>query len=115
MILCYKHLVPKGYVGLTFFPFVFLKDNKFKEDKVLINHEWIHLKQQLELLIIPFFLWYGIEFLARLQQYKNWHLAYRNISFEREAYCNESNVKYLNQRGFWQFLKYLRNHDFSTK
>lgn len=115
MILYYKYLVPKGYVGLTVFPFVFLKDKKFNQDKTLINHECIHLKQQLELLIVPFFLWYGIEFLIRLHQYKDRHLAYRNISFEREAYQNESNVKYLEQRGFWQFLKYLRHHDFPVR
>ena len=115
MILYYKYLVPKGYMGLTVFPFVFLKDKKFKKNKRLINHEYIHLKQQLEILIIPFFIWYGIEFLIRLIQYKDKHLAYKNISFEREAYQNESNVKYLNQRGFWQFLKYLRNHDFPIR
>ncbi len=82
---------------------------------MLINHEYIHLKQQLELLIIPFFVLYGIEFRIRLCFYKSWILAYKNMSFEREAFCNESNVKYLNQRGFWQFLKYLRNHDFQAQ
>ncbi len=114
MILYSKYLVPKGYLGITIYPFVFLKEKRFKEDTVLINHEYIHLKQQLELLIIPFFVWYGIEFLIRLCYYKNWFLAYKNISFEREAFANELNSKYLNQRGFWQFLKYLRNHDFQA-
>ncbi|MGK0254765.1 MAG: hypothetical protein ACI9OE_002275, partial [Mariniflexile sp.] len=40
-------------------------------------------------------------------QYKKWHLAYRNISFEREAYANEMYLDYLKQRKFWSFLKYL--------
>ena len=115
MILCSRYLVPNGYLGLTIFPFVFLKNKKLKEDAQLINHEKIHLNQQLELLILPFFIWYVIEFLLRLCFYKNWDLAYRNISFEREAYANESNTKYMHQRKFWQFLKYIRTHDFPVK
>lgn len=109
MILISKYLVPKGYTGITIFPFVFLKSKALKKDKVLINHEKIHLKQQLELLIIPFYFFYTLEFLIRLIQYKNWYKAYRNISFERESYTNEANLKYLKERNFWSFLKYLRN------
>ena len=79
-----------------------------KGKEVLLNHETIHLKQQLELLIIPFYLWYGIEFIIRYFQYKSWDLAYRNISFEREAYANEKDFDYLKKRkfcGFWKFIK----------
>src|SRR5690606_40744118 len=90
MILISKYMVPKGYTGITLFPFVFLKDRSFKEDLVLVNHERIHLKQQLELLVLPFYLIYCLEFLVRLFQYKSWHLAYRNISFEREALDRKS-------------------------
>ncbi|MFD1614893.1 hypothetical protein [Gelatiniphilus marinus] len=112
MIFISKYLVPKGYTGLTIFPFVFLKLSRYKTNYVLINHEKIHLKQQLEMLLVPFYLVYGFEFLFRLIQYKKWHLAYRNISFEREAYANELNLDYLKQRFFWGFLKYIRKHDF---
>jgi hypothetical protein len=115
MILYSKYLVPKGYLGLTIYPFVLLKDKKLKDDKVLLNHEQIHLKQQLELLILLFFLWYVFEFLIRLFYYKNWNMAYKNISFEREAFYNEANLNYLKQRRFWCFLKYIRCHDFSAK
>jgi len=111
MIFISKYLVPKGYTGMTIFPFVFLKSKQLKQNEILINHEKIHLKQQLELLVIPFYLFYGIEFFIRLLQYKNWFLAYRNISYEKEAYSNECNLDYLKQRPFWAFLKYLRNHD----
>ena len=72
-----------------------------------MNHERIHLKQQFELLIIPFFIWYGLEFLVRLLQYRNRRDAYLNISFEREAYQNEFDLEYLKKRHFWSFLKYL--------
>lgn len=111
MILISKYLVSKGFSGFAVFPFVFLKSNYLKFDGILINHEKIHLKQQLELLIIPFYILYVFEFLFRLFQYKKWNTAYRNISFEREAYLNETNVHYLKRRPFWAFLKYLRHHD----
>ena len=112
MIFISKFLVPKGYLGLTIFPFVFLKSKELKLDAVLINHESIHLKQQIELFIVPFYIVYGVEFLVRLVQYKKWHLAYRNISFEREAYTNQRHLDYLKQRKFWSFLKYLRTNEF---
>lgn len=99
-------MVPRGYVGITIFPFMFLKHKTLKWNKVLINHERIHLRQQIELLILPFFIVYGLEFLIRLVQYKKWVLAYRNISFEREAYGNEKGLNYLQSRPFWAFLKY---------
>ena len=102
-----KYLIPKGYCGLTVFPFVFIKYAFDSENKVLLNHEKIHIRQQLELLVLPFFLWYFIEYAVRLLQYKNTSLAYRNISFEREAYANEINLDYVETRRFFTFLKYL--------
>ncbi len=102
-----KYLIPKGYRGLTLFPFVFVKYSLDKNNPVFINHERIHLRQQLELLVIPFFIWYIIEFSLRMIQFKNVDLAYRNISFEREAYANEKNLDYIKQRSFWKFLEYI--------
>jgi len=102
-----KYLVPKGYRGIALFPFVFVKYSMDKENAVFVNHERIHLRQQLELLIIPFFILYFLEFLLRLIQYRNRDLAYRNVSFEREAYANEKDLYYLKQRSFWLFLKYI--------
>ncbi len=102
-----KYLIPKGYRGLAVFPFVFVKYPVDKNNSIFVNHEKIHLQQQLELLILPFFIWYVLEYCFRLLQYKNANLAYRNISFEREAYANESNLKYLETRSFCFFLKFL--------
>jgi hypothetical protein len=112
MVFISKYLIPKGYNGLTIFPFVFLKNEVLKEDSIVMNHEKIHLRQQIELLVIPFYMVYFLEFLIRLTQYRNWHKAYRSISFEREAYANEHHLDYLNKRSFWSFLKYLRTDDF---
>nr|WP_229791282.1 hypothetical protein [Winogradskyella epiphytica] len=102
-----KYVVPKGYIGISIFPFVFLKTKSLKANLVVINHEKIHLRQQLELLIIPFFIFYMIEFIYRWIQYRNWDLAYRNVSFEREAYAKEKDLNYLKSRPFWGFWTYL--------
>jgi hypothetical protein len=107
IVLVLKYLTPKGFRGITLFPFILLTDKKDREDAVMINHEKIHIRQQLELLIVPFFIWYGTEFLLRWIQYKNKHQAYRNISFEREAYSNERELQYLKSRSFWKFRKYI--------
>ena len=102
-----KYLIPKGYTGLTFFPFVILKYKTSKNDLVTINHEKIHIRQQLELLVLPFYIWYFIDFGFKYLKYKDAKTAYRNIIFEREAYANENEFNYLKSRSFWRFLKYF--------
>lgn len=109
ILIVFKYLTPRGFRGLTFYPFVFLADKDDKLNKVFINHEKIHIRQQLELLILPFYLWYFTEYLFRLIQYKDKKQAYFNISFEREAYKNEKDLNYLKSRTFWIFLKYIKN------
>lgn len=92
---------------MAIFPFILLKDKKLKEDLYLINHEKIHIRQQLELLIFPFFIWYSLEYFIRLIQYKDRIVAYQNISFEKEAYANDKNLNYLNERKLYSFFNYL--------
>nr|WP_254712925.1 hypothetical protein [Polaribacter sp. NJDZ03] len=107
MILIAKYLIPKGFVGITLFPFIFLKKKDLKDDQVLVNHEKIHLKQQAELLLIFFYIFYSLEWVFKILRHKNSYLAYKNISFEREAYQNENNFNYIKKRKFWAFIKYL--------
>ncbi len=107
MILIAKYLIPKGFVGITLFPFIFLKKKDLKDDQVLVNHEKIHLKQQAELLLIFFYIFYILEWVFKILRHKNSYLAYKNISFEREAYQNENNFNYIKKRKFWAFIKYL--------
>ncbi len=102
-----NYLIPKGFRGIALFPFVLVKYPSDKKNAIFINHERIHLRQQFELLVFPFFIWYGIEFLLRWIQYKDKDLGYRNISFEREAYAKEKELDYLKQRSFWNFIKYI--------
>lgn len=107
ILIVFKYLTPRGFRGLTFYPFVFLADKDDKLNKVFINHEKIHIRQQLELLILPFYLWYFTEYLFRLIQYKDRKQAYYAISFEREAYSNEKDLEYLNSRPFLGFVRFL--------
>lgn len=108
IVIVLKYLTPRGFRGITIFPFVFLSYKDDKHNQVLINHERIHIRQQLELLIFPFFILYFIEFFVKIFKYKNWKTAYRNISFEREAYKNEKDLDYLKRRPFWSFFKYYQ-------
>lgn len=96
--------------GITLWPYIIIqeryRDNSYyiKKARRIINHESIHIKQQQELLVIPFYIWYLTEWFIRLFFKDN---AYRNISFEREAYSNEDNLDYLKTRKWYSFLKYI--------
>lgn len=94
-------------MGLSLWPFIFLKNGSLKQDNVLINHEKIHLRQQKELLILPFYILYLIEWLLRTVWYLDSYRAYQNISFEREAYLHENELEYLSKRKSFSFIKYL--------
>lgn len=92
--------------AITLFPFVLVRHD-IKLQKSLIRHERIHLMQQKELLILPFFILYFFDYLLRLFYFRNHHKAYRNICFEKEAYCNESNPYYQQNRKHFNWLCYL--------
>ncbi len=103
-----KRMVPKGYGAITLYPFIFVSEERMLKNKWIINHEKIHLRQQAELLCLGFLIWYGIDFCIKYAKYRDWHLAYRNIIFEREAYANEYNLDYLKTRRFFGFWKYRK-------
>ena len=84
--------------GMALFPFILLKNEAKKNDVFLINHEKIHLAQQLELLVLPFYFLYVLSYLINLIRYKNHDRAYFNIIFEREAYKNDKDLAYLARR-----------------
>ena len=90
---------------MALFPLVLVRTRR--PDAVLVHHERIHLRQQLELGILPFYFWYLVEYAIRRMQYGDHYQAYRNISFEREAFANERKLVYWKTRnrfGFWQYL-----------
>lgn len=107
IIICQRLLKNTKISGITLFPFILLRKKELRHNPILINHEKIHLRQQLELLIIPFYIWYLSEYYIKYLKYKNPDLAYRNISFEKEAYDNDQNLDYLKNRKWWSFISYL--------
>lgn len=107
MLIIIEFIFPSNFNALAIWPFIFLRGKELKHDAILLNHEKIHLKQQKELLWIFFFLIYFFEFLAKIVIYKKPKLAYRNISFEREAYGNEQNFHYSDKKNYWSFIGYL--------
>ncbi len=107
MIIIFPKLIGQSFSALSIYPFVILKNKDLKTDKILLNHEYIHLQQQKELLWLIFFVWYVIEFLIKLIYYHQSYKAYRNISFEREAYHYETDLTYLKKRNYFAFLKFL--------
>ena len=92
----------KGFSAINLFGLIFVKRNASLSD-IMKNHERIHSAQWKELLYIGFLLWYIIEWVVRLPKGN----AYRNISFEQEAYENDYNLSYLETRKRFAFIKYL--------
>ncbi len=107
ILVCQKLLKNTKITGITLFPFILLKKAEDKDNAVLINHEKIHLRQQIELLIVFFYLWYVLEYCYWFLRLKDSFLAYKYISFEREAYAMEDDLNYLTQRKIWSFWKYI--------
>ena len=98
---------PKGYSAIMLVWWLIVKKRASITSR-FINHEEIHSIQQKEMLVLPFFIWYGIEFLFRLIQYRNWNEAYMNVSFEKEAYSNQYDIAYLSKRKRFAWIKYLK-------
>lgn len=71
----------------------------------IIRNKWIPFKGFK--CINLFGVLYVVEWLCRLFQKGN---AYRNISFEREAYDNQYNYNYLSKRKHYSWIKYLRRN-----
>ena len=117
MKLVYNNIIPfKGYLAMCVFPFIFVRKDARAIKTTDINHETIHGKQQIEMLLVLFFVWYGIEWFVRLVAYGfDGHLAYKNISFEQEAYLHEDDLIYLNNRKLFASWQYLFKTSFIRK
>ena len=89
-------LVPKRFC-VNLFSTIWESDPRWIDEKI-INHERIHTAQQRELLFVPFYVAYIVEWVVRLLKERNFYAAYRSISFEREAYAHGDNLNYLASR-----------------
>ncbi|WP_299452547.1 hypothetical protein [uncultured Microscilla sp.] len=94
--------------GMALFPFILVRERRFEFDPVLLNHERIHFRQQVEMLIIPFYLLYIVNYTVNYIKYGMHYEAYRQMYYEREAYANEKDMNYLKKRKFWAFLGYIK-------
>lgn len=103
----HTRFMPWGnFLAITLFGVVFTRADKL--GRRVFDHEHIHCRQQLETLYLTFFVWYLLEWAIRCIQYRDFDRAYRNISFEREAYANGDNPDYLRRRRPYAWLRYLR-------
>lgn len=94
-----------GFSAINLLGVLFVHPGVYLSNEMM-NHERIHSAQQRELLFVGFYLAYLVEWAIRLPMRGN---AYRNISFEREAYANQRNLDYLRARPFFAWRHYIHH------
>ena len=104
-----KHFPFSGYMALTIFPWVFIREScRSRYTPTANRHEMTHGLQQIETLWLLFFIWYGVEWLIKILFCKfDTHRAYRSISFELEAYGNQGKVSYNSERKHYAWINYI--------
>ena len=107
MLIINNRIIPfgKSYIAINLFGVIFAKEHL---NQVCLQHERIHTAQQKELLFLGFYIIYIIEWGIKLLIYRNLRMAYMNISFEREAYCNQNKNNYLKERRHFSWTRYIR-------
>ena len=81
--------------AITLYPFIISRD---RLNITIYNHEKIHLVQQRELWLIGFYILYVWYWAKAKVKGLTGAQAYYAIPFEKEAYENQSNFKYLHTR-----------------
>ncbi len=106
----FQKLLP-AYYGITLWPFIImrhtLREMGGRRFAVLINHERIHIRQQLETLLVFFYILYGVFYVINRIKGQTHSAAYCNIPFERESYANEADISYLKSRPWLSWRKYI--------
>lgn len=111
-----KFIPFKGYKLMNFFGVIFQR-NDIVVTETEYNHEKIHLKQMQEMLWIPFYLWYGLEYLCIMLSCK-WNKQsdkYHDVSFEEEAHNNDKNLNYCKERKHYSWFKYVKIGSYKNK
>lgn len=101
--------VPRRFC-VNIFGLILTRDSSWI-DSDIINHERIHTAQMRELIFVPFYILYFLEWLVKLLQHRQWYTAYKNISFEREAYAHGHDHTYLAQRRHFAQWRTRNNRD----
>ena len=112
------------FVGMTLYPFILWGCKRSERDPVHYNHELIHWTQQRERYVILFYIRYIYEHIKlsillgkqneKFIKPKNaYYKRYTRISFEWEAFQNESDLNYLakRERNAWRKYKYYLLND----
>lgn len=113
MKIIYNNLIPfKGFTAMTFCKWIFARKEYGELSDITINHEKIHMDQASDFKIpvikyIIFYIWYLLEWLLKLPAALFGYDAYYSISFEAEAYDNQWNMNYLENRKRFTWLKYI--------
>ncbi len=99
-----QNIIPfKGFAAMAIFPFIFIRKDWYEKVSAgrlhtVLNHEKIHFRQQLELLLIGFYLLYLVFWIF---------YGYKGIPFEKEAYANAKDSDYLIKRKPFAWVKYI--------
>lgn len=96
----------KGFSAINILGILFCREGA-KISERTIRHEQIHSMQQKEMLWAFFYVWYLLEWIVRVLFTKDRfsHSAYRNISFEREAYAKQDELHY--ERKHYSWINYI--------
>ena len=94
----------EGFTAINLLGVLFVHPGVYLSNEMM-NHERIHSAQQREMLFVFFFIAYLGEWLVRLPMRGN---AYRNISFEREAYTHQRDMDYLKHRPLFAWRRYMK-------
>ena len=108
MLVVYNRHFPFGsFWAINLLGIVFARRDYGRLGAEELRHEGIHSIQQREMLFVAFYIWYVLEWFVRLVRYRNGKQAYRNISFEREAYAMQHDPDYRHHRPLFAWWKYL--------
>jgi len=99
-----RYIPFKNFNAINLFGVLFVHPGVYLSAE-MINHERIHSAQMREMLYVPFYLFYLLEWVVRLPMRGN---AYRNHSMEREAYDNQRDLDYLAHRKHYAWRHYMR-------
>lgn len=90
--------------AITIFPFIIIRSDY--DNEITLNHEMIHIEQQRELWVIPFYLLYIFYWIKGKVKGLSNDQAYFSIPFEKEAYSKQYDKKYIEMREKHSWKKY---------
>jgi hypothetical protein len=102
------------YTGLSFFVFIWIRKES-QDQTQLIRHEKIHFWQQVEMLFIFHWIFYGLFYLLGRVNGQCHYIAYRYNPFEIEAFSNDPDTHYLKKRRPFAWTAYVKEFFASMK